>query len=48
MSKVAKFAKGQKDCRDGKKPASKNKYYLSGYGFQYEIDEKLSKGVYKS
>jgi hypothetical protein len=48
MRDIVQFAKGQRDCRDGKESASKDKDYLAGYGFQYEVQERLTKGVYKS
>jgi hypothetical protein len=41
MRDIGQFAKGQRDCRDGKESASKDKDYLAGYKFKELIKELL-------
>lgn len=35
----ARFAQGQKDCKEGVEPSSSHPSYLGGYGFQYELEQ---------
>lgn len=35
----ALFAQGQKDCKEGIEPQGKHPSYISGYGFQYEMEQ---------
>lgn len=36
------FVNGQRDCREGIKPASTDTDYLRGYGAQYELEQVMA------